>query len=107
MKSNNYREFKITMSYVNSTVKKNYIKKFTHSYYASQHCKFRMDNNPKIESCVYESVEVKAKSSAPKRTLEAIPNKPNYFRDAEGYKYFIHNGTKIKSDKPLFAPRSL
>ena len=34
--------------------------------------------------------------------LVAIKNKPNYYRDAKGYKYYIKDGIRIKSKQPVY-----
>ena len=80
-----------------------YVKYFTQESYAANYCGYRM-NNTKVFSCTFELSKspAKAKKKPSKNALTPIKGLKYYFRDKEGYKYYINNGMKIKSAKPVY-----
>ena len=99
-------KYNIIIRYKNNRDKEYfYTKYFTSESNASNYCMYRL-NNPKVFSCVFnvaETVNVVGKSvkDVDGNILRAIPNKPNYYMDAEGYKYYINNGVRIKSKETV------
>mgnify|MGYP001045655437 CR=1 FL=1 len=81
-----------------------YYKQFSSSVYAKQWVINRRKNE-KVLFCDYKKGRINYDHDKPiilnENKLTAL-DKPNYFRDKEGYKYYIKDNIKIKSDKPVF-----
>jgi len=101
----NKSPFTIVVVYSNNPEREYfYHKYFSSSDYAHQHVSRKILSS-KVRYCYYLEGHVNSSANKepvkPKDALVAL-DKPNYFRDSEGYKYYINGDVKIKSKTPVF-----
>ena len=97
------KAYKIITTYRNNRDKEYaYIKYFSLESSASSYCLYREDN-PKVLTCDFQlyrkPTDVIKESNG--NVLRPIKGKLNYYKDKEGYKYYIKDGIKIKSNQTV------
>ncbi len=98
------KAYNIITTYKNNKHREySYVKYFSLETSASMYCSNR-ESSPKVLTCHFELKkkvgDILRESNG--NILRPIEGKINFYKDKEGYKYYIKNGIKIKSEKPIY-----